>query len=607
VDAGVAFESRERFAAGEARARAPALRAGPIGDVEARAVALVRGAAPLRRTLAAIAGQLVAQRAWERLGFARLADYARERPGLSARSIQDLAHVDAALRRLPAVEAALLSGALSWTATRLLCRVARPEDELRWVALARTLTARALAREVRASDASLESADDADEPTEGRAECVAVRCAPRVATLFHRARWLARRAAGEHLPSWGCMEAVAAEALSALAGEGTETKAGLEIGEEEVVGSSLREPDAGADTAERAGRGDPSGAISPASPRESPAASRQHRAGLAPAAPSVSEALRSLLEGLADADAFELDARLGRAVSLEQRLDSELALLVHAVAEGRLHRLRGFASLEAWGRERLGISPRKLRALRRLVRACASWPSLAEAFRAGRLSWVRAHAVIPALALARSPAEGRAWLARAAEVSVRRLHDEVDAALLAAAEAPGDSERQMGARAAGEDARFVFFGPPSVTHLFRAALCAARRRLERAGGRPASEGEAAGWLFEHAIATWLASAGPDPRLARAHRVFARDGWRCTIPGCTSYRNLHDHHVRFRSAGGTDALANRTTLCAFHHLRGVHAGRVRVTGTAPDGLRFELGLRTGRAPLVRYDSKERMMR
>ena len=32
-----------------------------------------------------------------------------------------------------------------------------------------------------------------------------------------------------------------------------------------------------------------------------------------------------LVEGLADADAFELDARLRRAIRLEQRLDAEIA------------------------------------------------------------------------------------------------------------------------------------------------------------------------------------------------------------------------------------------------------------------------------------------
>ena len=50
------------------------------------------------------------------------------------------------------------------------------------------------------------------------------------------------------------------------------------------------------------------------------------------------------------------------------------------------------------------------------------------------------------------------------------------------------------------------------------------------------------------------------------------------------QNLHDHHIRFRSGGGSNDPANRVTLCAFHHLRGVHADRVRCVGRAPDGLR-----------------------
>jgi hypothetical protein len=60
-------------------------------------------------------------------------------------------------------------------------------------------------------------------------------------------------------------------------------------------------------------------------------------------------------------------------------------------------------------------------------------------------------------------------------------------------------------------------------------------------------------------------------------------------------------VVFRSAGGSDALTNRTTLCAWHHLRGVHAGVIDCTGRAPDALVFELGLRAGRPPLARYRS------
>ena len=90
-------------------------------------------------------------------------------------------------------------------------------------------------------------------------------------------------------------------------------------------------------------------------------------------------------------------------------------------------------------------------------------------------------------------------------------------------------------------------------------------------------------------------------MHRNWRVFERDGWRCAVPGCSSYRNLQEHHIRFRSAGGSNALENRITLCAWHHLRGVHAERLRISGRAPDALRFELGLSKGRAPLVAYRS------
>jgi hypothetical protein len=45
----------------------------------------------------------------------------------------------------------------------------------------------------------------------------------------------------------------------------------------------------------------------------------------------------------------------------------------------------------------------------------------------------------------------------------------------------------------------------------------------------------------------------------------------------------------------------TALCAFHHLRGVHAGRLRCTGRAPDGLEWQLGIRPGAPSLLSYRS------
>jgi len=140
--------------------------------------------------------------------------------------------------------------------------------------------------------------------------------------------------------------------------------------------------------------------------------------------------------------------------------------------------------------------------------------------------------------------------------------------------------------------------------LFRSVLCSLRRSLEASTGRLPGEDEAFEAMIDHALRTWGVD---DPRLRRrrALAVFERDGWRCTIPGCTSQRNLHDHHIRFRSAGGSDALSNRTTLCAAHHHRGVHAGFVRVSGRAPDALWFELGVRPGEPPLARFRSGDRL--
>ena len=192
---------------------------------------------------------------------------------------------------------------------------------------------------------------------------------------------------------------------------------------------------------------------------------------------------------------------------------------------------------------------------------------------------------------------------------MRRLEDDVERALAFDRVVP--PSRQTCAPPAGsatpaathdsthdETGELFFWAPRSVAQLLRATICSVRRHIERSTGRLPSVGEAVGAMLDHALAAWGAD---DERVARAHRVFARDGWRCTAPGCTSFRNLHDHHIVFRSAGGSNDLGNRTTLCAWHHLRGVHAGVVRCTGVAPDGLRFELGVRHDVASLAVYEA------
>lgn len=587
-------------------------------DADARLVALVHSHAPLRVALARIAARLVATRAWERLGFARLADYARERVGISARQLQDLAHVSDALARLPRVEAALLAGVLSWSKARLLCRVARAEDEAAWVAFAQRVRVHALEHEVRRVDRGAleaavlpisEDAGDNGEPREG----VLIACTPAVRGKWWRARLLAQRVAGERLAPWACMEAVMAEVLSALPQGAEEDSQGsppanpaADMCEEDELHTGICWQDA----AHPDRRFDSTANVCASDEGDEAPAQR----------PALPPFLRPLVEGLDDScavDAFALDERLRRAVALEQRVWAEVGAWLAAVATSRRHVRYGFRNLEPYAHERLGISPRKARSLLRLERAAARCPALLRAYRDGRISWVQAQVLLPILLGPGATEFAAQWVVHAAHVSVRRLEDDVERALafdrveppsrqtcapstgsaMLAAETHHELQTQQ---AQQETAELFFWAPRSVAQLLRATIGSVRRHIERSSGLLPSVGEAVGAMFDHALAAWGAD---DERVARTHRVFARDGWRCTAPGCTSFRNLHDHHIVFRSAGGSNDLTNRTTLCAWHHLRGVHAGVVRCTGVAPDGLRFELGVRREGAAAAVYGAGE----
>jgi hypothetical protein len=566
----------------------------------------------LRRALAAIAGRLVATRAWERLGFARLRDYATERVGLSARQLLELARVNAALVELPGIEAALTAGRISWTAARLLCRVARREDEALWLAAAERMSAQALAREVRAVDSralengGAEPAIEDDDDAWPR-ETVRLRCSPHVRAKWFHARQLARRMAGENLPPWACAEAVAAEVLSAISLETeAEEEADGRSGNTANTLESVATPPAESADATPSG---PAGATPLATGstglRERPPSPAV--CALAPPPPPASF-LEPLVAGLESADAFELDTRLRRAVRLEQRHLAQIGPLLLTVASERLFRDLGYRGLDDYARQELGMAASKARALLRLERVALLSPVFRDAWRSGRISWTQAHALAPLLVLEHSHPWHAAWIEHARQFTVRRLEDDVDCAIASdqldpAALPPLPTDLQTGAypRAPGEPVRLFFTAPRDVARLFRAVLATVQRRIERDCGWPSSENEALDAMLEHALEAW----GRDRPLPRQYQVFSRDGWRCTVPGCTAYRNLQDHHIEFRSAGGANDLGNRTTLCAWHHLRGVHAGVIRCAGQAPAGLRFALGLRDGHPPLMAYTSGDRM--
>jgi hypothetical protein len=575
----------------------PGLRAGVHGKAEETAESqlahLTASTGPLRHALAAIAARILDTRAYEPLCYARLGDYARERAGLSARQLQDLARTHRALGGRPRLEQALLGNELPWSKVRLLARVATPQDEEAWIARARELPIRHLEREVMASMAQAGPIDPEEDPDDALLRTqVTVRCSPAVREKWLLARELAERMAGQHLRADEAIEWITAEASSALA-----------------VAPAAEDPESEGNELRGAANGE---AIADDEDDESP----PDPSDRAPACP-IPAVIAALTVALDDADPYELDRRLRLAVELEQTLDAAIAPLPRVVASPEYEWERRYQTLETYVTEHLGMSASKARALLRVERAGDVCPDLREAFRSGRLSWAKAQCLVPLLLLD-LPGEWRPhWVAWAERVTVRRLEGDVERALLLRAahdvawqrckyhperaqDAIPDAEQQMCAPEIDLEAteQIVWRVPRDVAWLFGAVREAFRARLQAAGVSAPSDGQAFEALLDHALTAWSVR---DPDGSRLDPVIERDGYRCAVPGCSSRSNLHDHHIVFRSAGGSNAPGNRITLCAFHHHRCLHAGRLRVRGQAPDRLVYELGVRPGSAPLARYRS------
>jgi len=468
---------------------------------------------------------------------------------------------------------------------------------------------------------------------------VRLACAPAVAAKWQEAVELARRTAGAQLPVWACAEWIAAEVTSALPPEGA---AGAEASRAGAVAARvLAKEGRGADCAPH-GRQPPAptdrepglrhwafphvrwaaprvGAPSPGAegePSSDLAAVAERRAGGGrhePDGPTEESAghahpeLAALAEGLEACGPHELDRRLRAALAFLQGLDQELGRILRQVGDRRLYSELGFESFARYVGERLDLAPRTARRLVRLARAEHTAPPVADAFRAGRITALQAEAILGALSgrVPRPPApdprlpevealgraRGRlepelAWLALAESTTLRRL------------------EREAGA----EPRRAVaFHAPPEVAAFFRETLERVRRLLARRPAEGAASHRGAGRgvsvelaleaMLDHAIATWLEQGAQ----FRDYADFGRDRYWCTVPGCTGRAELESHHIVFRSRGGPDEPANRTTLCWLHHHQAVHGGHVRIRGRAPDHLLFELGVRPDGPPLARYRS------
>ncbi len=543
----------------------------------------------------------------------RLSDYARERLGVSARSVQSAVWVATRLEALPAVSRAFTRAEVTWTQVRLLCGVASTVDEHRWLTRASLGSVEDLQRAARTAAPARVPPDPegADDEIDGEPRLrLRIACPARVRALWRHALELASRMTGGPLADWQAAEVIAAEGFSGR-------PPGVALADRAVLACLRLARQAKRLRAIGRASNDAAGAPPsiPPTTLARPVHHVEEQPNDGPGDGHAGDALLPLRSTAVDApvtsDPFAVDACLVATMGTIRTTEPRIGQLLRLVVDHRLYRFLGFRSLDGYVRERLGISTRKAWALLKLEQATWRSGEFARAYHRGDLSWARASALLPVL----DRSNAAAWIGRARAVTVRRLADEVSWVLeqrdafggdVLLVPLPPDSrlpspvaamlrnarcrdlslvdDVQIGAQADLCDVEVAFSAPASVVALCRDVLDAfARPGMPRWSALEA--------LLGHVVGYWEGM----PR----HRdpIFQRDGWRCSVPACTSRRGLHDHHVRFRSRGGGNERENRVAVCPAHHLHGIHAGTVQATGSAPHDIYWQLGVRSAGPPLL----------
>jgi len=120
--------------------------------LDARLTEIRRDHRRAEHPLAVLLAEMEDRRYHRALGYASITQYGAQALDLSPRQSLELCRIGRALPELPVLARTLAAGELDWTKAREIVTVATPETEEEWVARARSLTSRALEREV--ADAS---------------------------------------------------------------------------------------------------------------------------------------------------------------------------------------------------------------------------------------------------------------------------------------------------------------------------------------------------------------------------------------------------------------------------------------------------------------------
>ncbi len=549
-----------------------------------------------------------------KLGFSSVDDYAVERLGISRRQAQAFRQLARATTRTPALGKAVDEAVLTPRKARILDRVLRKaggqkveqevEQEVEdWIARAAGESVRGLENLVRKAVAESESESESKPETgEAPRRRRTLELSRAAEARWQQARELHGRLDGRDPRADETLEAVAAEYLSGAtpAEHHAAAQQASQVKQKRSTAPALWMLDSRIPPQDR--------------PRfEADAEERTNRWEY------LTEPARERVETVPEAhclpdDPFELDRRARRLAKLRRTRDRVFGRDVRLFKQLGLWREAGFISFDHYARERLGLSSNKrsLAQHARLDRQRYALPELDAAYSKGELGFERARLV----AEVADEDSCAAWLARAREVTCLQLAAQVKAAKRAAARgegpwAPWPPSRDASAEGPEPETQLCASGHDTVpvqisakeevsvpvqisaTEEVWAVWGEAVALVRLREGADLSEEECFTRLLDHFLEVWSAAELRLTRSELIYRIAERDGWRCAAPACTCRRNLTVHHIVFRSRGGGDEDTNCVLVCNRHHLEGIHANRLRVTGQAPDKLVWEMGLESGR--------------
>ncbi|HEY3998521.1 MAG TPA: hypothetical protein VGO93_06625 [Candidatus Xenobia bacterium] len=568
---------------------------------------LVTAHTPVQRAIGSMLVSLLQDSSLIDLGYALRKDYLREHLGIGVREAQELAWLETHVVRYPETDRLWRTGHISRCHVRVILRHAAPEEDFLWARLATIMSVRCL-------EQHLVGQPDPEEET----MILALELPPELQSTWDVAFEVACRLWERDISEAEFLETLAAEFQSGAS--------------DDLFAATLDDdmPNPAALRAEL------QRLVAEAEEKAERETGRWRHLSWRPVRPAcVPEFSCSK-----DATVFDMDRGVRQALVFQQSLDDVLLHKLWEAERLEIHRPLQFATFQQYLVERLGFSTRQAYRLRQLRRALVGQPEVAEAHAQGTLTRCQAAAV----AGVATPPTVEAWIAYAEKTTVDKLQRVVSEAMAmqeqgrrdvlpplplqpspetqalldeALARMPGPTARLLPTCSpvgASESERAVLAPagqlprvPDAVGQVRHAATSHMRIRLPRdlhdmvvrtlgmaeaALGGHASKTQCVELLLNHFLSTWARVA---MKAARENPILERDSWQCVTPGCTSRTSLQGHHVMFKSQGGSDKAENQGAICACHHLRGIHQGRLRARGQAPDGLVWETGIRPDGVP------------